>query len=76
MKGVGVGLAALLIAAAGLYFCWKTANRHGAMLIASKDRVRYVLLLDFQKVCSKARSRRHNRTLAHHGVGSAAMRPE
>jgi hypothetical protein len=34
---VSVGLAALLV---GFSFCWKTANRHGAMLIASKDKVR------------------------------------
>lgn len=37
---VGVGLAALLIAAVGFYFCWKTAHRHGAVLIASKDKFR------------------------------------
>ena len=35
---VSVGLAALLVAAVGFYFCWKTANRHGAMLIASNDK--------------------------------------
>lgn len=37
---VVAGLLALLIAAIGFYFFWKTANRHGALLIASMDKVR------------------------------------
>ena len=37
---VGVGFFALLVAAVGFYFYWKTATQHGASLIASKDKVR------------------------------------
>jgi uncharacterized membrane protein YfcA len=34
------GFFALLIAALGFYFFWKTANRHGALLVESLDKVR------------------------------------
>ncbi len=37
---VAVGLFALLIAALGFYFFWKTTNRHGALLVANMDKVR------------------------------------
>lgn len=37
---VAVGFFALLIAALGFYFFWKTANRHGMLLVESIDKVR------------------------------------
>lgn len=46
----GAGLLALLIAAVGFYFGWKTANTHGALLIASVDKVRSPASVEVQHV--------------------------